>query len=81
VLIYAALVTIVLSLASRWAERYAFSATFMVGAAGAVVAYRTWPWLRRTLMRLEASVPAFPALVWTVLMLLRLVAGPWLPRI
>jgi 4-amino-4-deoxy-L-arabinose transferase-like glycosyltransferase len=81
VLIYGALVTLLLSLASRWAERYAFSATFMIGAAGGVVAFRTWPSLRRTLARFDASVPAFPAVVWTILMVLRLVAGPLLPRI
>jgi len=81
VLTYAALVTLLLSFASRWAERYAFSATFLIGAAGAVVAFRTWPALRRLLARLDGSVPAFPAVVWTILMLLRLVAGPLLPRI
>jgi hypothetical protein len=26
-------------------------------------------------------VPALPAVVWLVLMLLRIVIGPWLPRI
>jgi len=52
----------------------------MIGAAGAVVASRTWPAWQRTLTRLEAAAPAIPAIVWTVLILLRLVVGPLLPR-
>ena len=70
-----------LSPASRFAERYAFSATYLMGAAGAVVAVHIWPWLRRRYSALDARVPAFPAVVWAALILLRLALGPFLPRI
>jgi 4-amino-4-deoxy-L-arabinose transferase-like glycosyltransferase len=70
-----------LSAASRFAERYAFSATYMVGAAGAVVAFRSWPLIPRALTRLEAEVPALPVVLWLALMLLRLALGPFLPRL
>ncbi len=63
---------LVLTPSSRFAERYAFSATFAVGAAGVVCAYRHWPSLRDMLTRLDAAVPAFPAMVWLALILLRL---------
>lgn len=71
----------VLAPASRFAERYVFSATFAIGAAGAVVASRRWLRLRDTLGRADVSIPALPAVVWTVLMLTRLALGPVLPRI
>jgi 4-amino-4-deoxy-L-arabinose transferase-like glycosyltransferase len=70
-----------LSSSSRFAERYAFSATYAIAAAGIVVASADWPWLRTIVSRLDARVPALPALVWLTLMLLRLVLGPYLPRI
>ena len=70
-----------LSPSSRFAERYAFSAVYMIATAGAVVAYRTWGGATNLLNRLEQAVPAFPALVWLALMLLRLALGPFLPRI
>jgi len=66
--------------ASRYAERYAFSTIYVVGAMGSAVAYRTSPWLRERFEQLDAAVPALPAIVWTVLMLLRLAVGPLLPR-
>jgi hypothetical protein len=72
---------LLLSVASRFAERYAFSATFIVAAVGVVVAYRTWPHLRTWLTRADAAVPAFPVIVWFALLALRLAFGPWLPRI
>jgi 4-amino-4-deoxy-L-arabinose transferase-like glycosyltransferase len=78
---FAALSILLLSPSSRFAERYAFSAAFMIGASGVVVAYRTWSGLARVLNALDARVPALPAVVWLVLMLLRIVVGPWLPRI
>ena len=78
---FAALSILLLSPSSRFAERYAFSAAYMIGAAGVVVAYRTWSGLSRVLDRLDARVPALPAVVWLLLMLLRIVVGPWLPRI
>lgn len=70
-----------LSPASRFAERYAFSANFAIGAAGAVVACFEWPRLGRWLSALDARVPALPVLTWTALMLMRLGLGPFLPRI
>jgi 4-amino-4-deoxy-L-arabinose transferase-like glycosyltransferase len=81
VLGYALLAVGLLSPASRFAERYAFSATYLIGAAGAVVAVHIWPWLRAKCEALDARVVAFPAIVWAVLILLRLVFGPFLPRI
>lgn len=66
---------------SRFAERYIFSANYALAAAGIVVALHHWPRLRDTLQRLDARIPALPALCWTVLMLLRLAIGPFLPRI
>jgi 4-amino-4-deoxy-L-arabinose transferase-like glycosyltransferase len=80
-LAFAALSILLLSPSSRFAERYAFSAAYMIGAAGVVVARRTWPALKKIVSALDARVPALPALVWLVLMLLRIVVGPWLPRI
>jgi 4-amino-4-deoxy-L-arabinose transferase-like glycosyltransferase len=66
---------------SRFAERYAFSATYAVAAAGAVLAYRGWPWLRGAVQRWDARVPALPAVLWLLLMLARLAIGPFLPRV
>lgn len=80
-LAFAALAVLLLSPSSRFAERYAFSAAFMIGAAGAVTACRFWPAVSRALERLDARVPALPVSTWLALMLLRIVLGPWLPRI
>lgn len=71
----------VLSVPGRYAERYAFSATFVVGAVGAIAAVRNWPAFGCRLARLDARVPALPALLWTSLALARLVLGPYLPRV
>jgi 4-amino-4-deoxy-L-arabinose transferase-like glycosyltransferase len=83
--IYALVLTVAtivtLSAASRFAERYAFSCTYVVGAAGSVVAFRSGPALRRWMARLDAAVPAFPAVVWVTLVVLRLAVGPLLPRL
>lgn len=80
-LVFAASTVVLLLPASRFAERYIFSANYGLAAAGIVVALRVWPRLRNILTRLDSQIPALPALCWTVLMLLRLLAGPLLPRI
>lgn len=81
VLVFAVVTVLSLSLASRFAERYAFSVAFLVGAAGVVVASRAWPGLKRGVDGLNAAVPGFPAVVWTLLIVLRLALGPSLPRV
>jgi polyisoprenoid-binding protein YceI len=78
---FAAAAILLLSPSSRFAERYAFSATYAVATAGAVVALREWPWLRARLTRLDAAVPGLPVVVWCALLLLRLVTDQLLPRI
>ncbi len=77
---FGALALVVLSPSSRFAERYAFPATFAIGTAGAVIAYRAWPAIRRLADRVDRAIPAASALVWLGLILLRLGAGPLLPR-
>lgn len=81
VLGFAAACVLLLSPASRFAERYTFSANYAVAAAGAVVALRISPALSNALARLDRRVPALPAVCWLTLMLLRLVVGPYLPRL
>jgi 4-amino-4-deoxy-L-arabinose transferase-like glycosyltransferase len=78
---FAVLAVGMLSPSSRFAERYAFSANYMIGAAGAVVAFRAWPGVTRALTRLDAIVPALPAVVWLSLILLRLTVGSFGPRV
>ena len=80
-LLFAAASVIVLSPSSRFAERYAFSATYVVAAAGICVAWFHWPRLRELVHRFDRRIAAFPVLVWTALMLLRLAVGPLLPRL
>ncbi|HUF49013.1 MAG TPA: glycosyltransferase family 39 protein [Vicinamibacterales bacterium] len=70
-----------LSLPSRFAERYAFSAVFVVGTVGAIAARRAWPALAGRLAAADERVPALPAVVWTVLAIGRLMLGPYLPRL
>jgi hypothetical protein len=77
---FAVLSLALLSPSSRFAERYAFSATFAVGTVGAVVSYRMLPGVRRLVDRLDRALPAAPAMVWLALVLLRLGLGPLLPR-
>jgi hypothetical protein len=72
---------VILSTASRFAERYAFSANYAIAAAGVVVAPRLWPLLRSVVERLDRAFPAFPALCWFAFVVLRLALGPFLPRI
>jgi 4-amino-4-deoxy-L-arabinose transferase-like glycosyltransferase len=81
VVLYTLLSVVLLSLASRFAERYIFSATYLVAAIGVVAACRYWPVVMRTLSRIEAAVPAFPVVVWVILVGSRLLLGDWLPRI
>jgi 4-amino-4-deoxy-L-arabinose transferase-like glycosyltransferase len=80
-LAFAGICVLLLSPASRFAERYTFSANYAIAAAGAIVAARLWPSLPAAVARLDRAVPAFPAACWTALMLLRLVLGPHLPRV
>lgn len=72
---------LMLTPASRFAERYIFSANYALAAVGIVVALHAWPRLRAAFERFDQMIPALPVLCWTALMLLRLVIGPLLPRI
>ena len=76
-LIFAALAILALSPASRLAERYAFTATHAVACAGAVAALYLWPPLAAGLRTLDRRIPALPATLWIVLILLRLLVGSW----
>ncbi len=84
-LVFVALFTLtsvaILLPSSRFAERYAFSATYALATAGIVIAYRDWTWLRRCLHWCDARVVALPAVLWLALMIARLTIGPYLPRI
>lgn len=80
-LAFAATTVLMLAPASRFAERYIFSANYVLAALGIVVGLHHWPGFRATMGRLDDRVPALPALCWTGLILLRLVVGPLLPRI
>jgi 4-amino-4-deoxy-L-arabinose transferase-like glycosyltransferase len=71
---------LVLSPSPRFAERYAFSATHAVAAAGAVAAIRAMPAFGSRLRAFDARVPAPAAVLWALLVALRLGLGPWLPR-
>ena len=81
VVAFTAACVLLLSLASRFAERYAFSASYLVGAAGAAVVGAGWPALDQWLARLEERMPMLPVIAWVALAALRLALGPWLPRI
>jgi 4-amino-4-deoxy-L-arabinose transferase-like glycosyltransferase len=65
-----------LSVPSRVAERYTFSATFLLAAAGILAALRTWPRWADRIGRADRAVPALPALLWTALVVGRLALGP-----
>jgi 4-amino-4-deoxy-L-arabinose transferase-like glycosyltransferase len=80
-LAYGVVLVFLLSPSSRVAERYIFSGTYVVAAAGVIVALRLWPTIAARLRELDRRIPALPALVWLALMLARLVIGPWMPRI
>jgi len=77
---FVAIIIVLLTPSSRFAERYAFSATFAVAALGVVVACRLWPPLRAWPTRWAAGT-ATAAVIWFGLVVLRLALGPWLPRI
>lgn len=79
--LFVALAVVILSPASRFAERYAFSATYALGTLGAVVAWRAWPRMARALGAIDRTVPALPAVLWFALLIGRLIIGPFLPRI
>ncbi|HVQ40966.1 MAG TPA: glycosyltransferase family 39 protein [Vicinamibacterales bacterium] len=76
-IVFAVLAILVLSPASRLAERYAFAATFAVACAGVVAALREWPAVGARLRALDQKIPALPATLWIVLILLRLGIGSW----
>ncbi len=78
---FAAASIAMLTPASRFAERYPFSAHYAIAAAGAVVALYLWPRLRTRVEALDRAVPGLPVTLWVVLMLLRLTLGGMLPRI
>jgi len=80
-LTYGVLLVVVLSPSSRVAERYIFSGTYAVAAAGTIVALRIWPRIAAWYRAIDQRVPAAPALVWLALMIARLAIGPWMPRI
>ena len=80
-LMYGVLLVVVLSPSSRVAERYIFSGTYAVAAAGTIVALRIWPRIAVWYRDIDQRVPAAPALVWLALMIARLAVGPWMPRI
>src|SRR6185295_1192532 len=80
VTVYVLLVIGLLFPLSRFAERYAFSATFATGTIGAVVACREWAPIRG-LQKMWATSSTPAALLWLALIVLRLVLGPLLPRL
>ena len=67
------------ALADRKADRFIFPAYFIVGAAGAVTAFRCSPRLSRIADVLDR--PWVPAAFWLALFLLRLASGAHLPRV
>lgn len=75
--VFAVLAILVLSPASRLAERYAFAATFAVACAGVVAALCEWPVLGARLRALDRRIPALPAVLWLLLIVLRLLLGSW----
>lgn len=75
--VFAVLAILALSPASRLAERYAFAATYAVACAGVIAALREWPPVTARLRALDRTIPALPATLWIVLILLRLLVGSW----
>ncbi len=71
---------VVLSPASRYAERYIFAGTHVLGLLGVLVTLRAWPVLRERMETIDRRVPFAAPLLWVVLVLMRLGAGPFLPR-
>jgi hypothetical protein len=52
-----------------------------MATAGVFVSLRQWPLLVRWLERLDAAIPGLPVVLWTMLVLLRLLVGEMLPRV
>jgi hypothetical protein len=78
----AALYVGLLSLSGRRAERYLFPVYFLVGACGAVAAFRAWPAVERLVAFVERIEPYAPVVAWSALFALHLLGGPLgLPRI
>ena len=80
-LAFALACVVLLSPASRFAERYIFSANYALATAGVIVTARAWPGLARLVGEMDRRIPALPAMSWLALMVLRLVFGPLLPRL
>jgi hypothetical protein len=70
----AGLYLLVFSLSDRRADRYIFPAYYALGAAGALVALRTWGGLRRAAERVDRH-PAAPAALFFLLFALHVTAG------
>jgi Dolichyl-phosphate-mannose-protein mannosyltransferase len=70
----AGLYLVLFSLSDRRADRYIFPAYYALGAAGAVVALRRWPWLRRLAERVDRR-PFAPAALFGLLFVLHVAAG------
>jgi hypothetical protein len=69
-------------LSGRRAERYLFPVYFLVGACGAVAAFRRWPAVERLVAFAERIEPFAPVVAWATLFGLHLLGGPLgLPRI
>lgn len=80
-LAFAALAILLVTPSARYAERYAFSATHAVACVGVVASCRIWPGLMSRISALDGRIPAFAAVVWLALALLRLGTGALVPRI
>jgi hypothetical protein len=65
---------------SRYAERYIFAGTYVLAMLGAAVTLHAWPALRERMTAIDRRLPGLAALLWVVLVLMRLGAGPFLPR-
>jgi len=80
-LLFAGTAILILSPASRVAERYAFPAVHAIACAGLVVGCRIWPGVADTVLRWDRRIPALAAWLWLALAMLRIGAGSFLPRI
>jgi 4-amino-4-deoxy-L-arabinose transferase-like glycosyltransferase len=80
-LLYAACLVLMLSPSSRVAERYIFTGTYAIAAAGVVASLRLWPRFAAAIIRADRRVVALPAFVWMALIVARLAFGPFVPRL
>jgi 4-amino-4-deoxy-L-arabinose transferase-like glycosyltransferase len=79
VALFVLMVIALLTPSSRFAERYAFSATYAVAALGIVIACRRSPaWIGAPM---DWPSTAIAAIIWLGLIVLRVVLGPLLPRL